>query len=154
MAFDKVTDKYGDTFSPTKRVNHKGRVSHLAFLEPYSWGGITRSGLFVSHEMEDLPMVYGVIRAIHHESPVCLLNLARDAGGIMPGDLIHYPRHATYRVSTLDMTTDRDGTDYTFEVPLLAIVDTEILARVDGILPDPWLTELKLLENPTRKLLA
>lgn len=150
MPFDTITDKWGRTMSPARRTNHKGRVDTLSFIEPYVWGGRTAGGVYVDHASEDLPITYGVVRAIRHDSLVCISRLPREAGGIMPGDLVHYPRHAAYKITDVDIlttTTDFEGEEreYAFESPLLVLPDSEILARVDGILDDPWVKALESL---------
>lgn len=157
MGFDTITDKWGRTITPRKRMNSKGRAQHLAFVEPFTWGGQTSSGIFLDHGGEDLPITYGVIRAIRHDSPVCVANLPREAGGLMPGDLVHYPRHSTMKISDIDLlttTTDFEGEchEYTFETPLLVIVDSEIIARIDGIIEDPWQKALEDLPPAERSL--
>lgn len=155
MPFDTITDKWGRTISPARRTNHKGRIDTLSFIEPYAWGGRTHGGIYVDHTNEDLPMIFGIVRAIRHDSAVCISRLSREAGGIMPGDLVHYPRYAAFKITDVDIlttTTDFEGEqrEYAFESPLLVLPDSEILARVDGILEDPWVNALQSLVDRKR----
>jgi len=149
MGFEEITDTWGRTFRPAKRFNRRGIEETLSFIEPVHFGGMSSTGLISGYENEELPVVYGLIRAIRHDSPVCLTNLSRADGGLMPGDLVHFHRYTAQEISQIDVITvvDIEGVpkEYSFRHPLLVILDSEIYCRVDDIYPDPWNAALERL---------
>lgn len=145
MSFEIITDRDGRSLRPAIHYEEAG-PQRLVFLLPQVWGGVTEGGIYVDYDNEDLPAVYGVLYAIRDDSPINIVNLARDDGGLMPGDLFVFPRHAAWRLTTIDLETKvqafRDGQMVDVVESLLTHVmvmrESEILCRIDGILPDPW----------------
>jgi len=143
-----VEDIWGFKLRPPRRFDRHGEPYHLCYLRPYIWGGKTKSGLFVDHGGEDLPITYGVVLSLRHESPHSILRLERDLGGVMPGDLVYFPRYAALRIS--DVEFEHEGVDGVGGIhvryPLLVMHEDMMIGRVDGVLPDPYAEALAKLE--------
>jgi hypothetical protein len=152
MSFELVQDKDGRKIRPRKGL--------LFYYRRANFDGMKQVGehRLYARGPDHLPTVYGVVLAIRHDSPVCVLNLARDEGGLMPGDLIHFDRYTAEDFDDVRLVLGADVYNEEtrrWEVrevpsiePLLAMDEQAVLCRVDGVLPDPW--ETALAELPAR----
>ncbi len=154
MSFEVIEDRYGNNVRPMEWETDLDDRMGVIFLIPRQWGGVTRAGIYLDHEQEDLPACFGVVYTILHSSPLCVLNLPREQGGLMPGDLVMYTRHATMRVTEVSLESDDEG-DAAWRAlgvqtrkpyPLYALAESEVQCRIDGILSDPWREALLKLE--------
>jgi hypothetical protein len=149
LSFEVIIDKEGRSIRPRKGL--------LFYTRRANFSGKTESGIFVDGP-DHLPTVYGIIVAIRHDNPWCVLNLPRDEGGLMPEDLIHFQRYTGDDVTGVRQTilADRYNEETraweqveveTIE-PLYAMAEEAVLVRVDGVLPDPWAKALAELAAP------
>ena len=153
-SFETFTDRDGRTLRPRKGL--------VAFYRRANFDGIKPSGIYVKGP-EHLPTVFGVVLAIRHDSPLCVLNCLREDGALMPGDLIFFDRHAAEQACTIDLlaptehfneqTRRWEFSEVPSHEPVFFLDERAIVARVDGVLPDPWTSALATLQPAkTRQL--
>ncbi len=87
----------------------------LALLEPWTMGGVTQSGILLSHS-DDLPKVYGFIWKLHPEY----------LGPLTVGCMVVYPRYAYELIA--------EGSDVDsgkWELAIIRVSDIEAIVEFD-----------------------
>ena len=168
MSFETFTDRSGRIYTPRKGTLV---VHHYA-----NFGGTMSSGLIYKGP-EHLPTVFGVVVAIRHDCAFCVLNLDRDRGGIMPGDLVHFARYVTGRDA--EYNGQQVGINYIADIALLApadrydeetrkwrqidvetiepvygLAEDAVMGRIDDVIEDPWAAALAELPQPDTLIAA
>ena len=148
-SFETYTDRSGRTIRPRKGL--------LAYYRRANFDGLLPSGIYVKGPSH-LPTVFGVVLAVRHDSPLCVLNTLREEGGVMPGDLIFFDRYTGEQASEIGLLTPAEHyneetrkwefSDVASHEPVFFMAEEAVIARVDGVLPDPWESGLAALPVP------